>query len=371
MAEGKPVYIPEVFLQGYDAIPSSEYSERPPRQYYPPSALIAALPMAVFSYPAAKALCYIASVVVLGGGLWALMAQRAPAWRLESRLLLILIALQCVSVRWCFTMLQMGALATGLFALYYTALLRSRAGWAGAILLVVLCLKATLALPLLAAALVGRQYRQIVLGVLLFALINAIGFARTGGVAAVGDYRRNIAQLEQLPVNDPDPHHPESGERSDWVYLVNAFAPNAPRARRIALALNGVSVGILGMALFQERKRRLCAAAMTLWLSAATCLSLLMVYHHTYDLALLLVPLILLRAAPLELRRRASVRLFQGTLLALCLRPGFHLFAGGLAYLLRGESAVIEKAFSATLLALAFFVLLPVLFALRRIAPDS
>ncbi len=334
--------------------------------YYPPSSGIIVLPLTLLSYSAAKLVWFCLLTGVLAWGLWELIGAFAPRIGPAQRLLWLGALICCSSIRWGFLLLQSAPLALGLTGLFLAALLRNRETPALLLASVVVWLKLTLGLPLLAVALVQRRFRLVAVVLVIWGLVNIVGFARLGGLAAVQGYRSNLAQLEQPGGHDyADPRQPNALTRLDWPYLFNAISLNVARSRKIGQVLLLVSAFWLALEAWRCRGRERDVETVGAFLTPILCLSLLGVYHHHYDVSLLLAPLAVYGCGPTALRRLPGVFWFAAAVIPYaCLYPVYqvqvfalrHFGAESLLYLKLTGCVVVSTAFAASLVALRHYV---------------
>jgi hypothetical protein len=214
--------------------------------------------------------------------------DRREDWRLAAGLVLL-----SACMRWGITPLQCAPLVYGLLCLLVVGLHSDRDEWIFATTCLVLNLKVTLALPFLGLLWLHRRYKLLAAALGVWALLTVVGFARVGGLAAVADYRLNIASMEAITdINTPDPWLPLSIARLDWIYLFYGLTQNLALARTLALALAAsVALFLTQEAMRVRRAPNLETTAA--FLAPLVYLTLLCVYHHHYDSSLVLVPLIL------------------------------------------------------------------------------
>ncbi len=203
--------------------------------FYSPSTGIAILPLGFLSYRLAAIAWYALLSASLVMGIWQFTKVVAPKWDSGIRLLIIAFIVCSSSIRTAYWLLQFSPLMLGLFGLYFSALVSKKSGFAAIWGALILILKPTFGLPVIGFSLLGRRYRltAVILGIWL--VINAIGFIRLGGEPAFKDYRANMAMLELLPVNNPNPYSNRSAERLDLTYLLNGFSPNNLRSHLLAI----------------------------------------------------------------------------------------------------------------------------------------
>jgi len=94
-------------------------------------------------------------------------------------------------------------------------------------------------------------------------------------------------------LNYPDPRGYNSLARTDWPYVLNAIDPSFKRNSAIGHALSLLTLAYLAWEILRARKGSLRSDTGTLALAGpASAISMLAVYHHHYDIGILLVPLI-------------------------------------------------------------------------------
>jgi hypothetical protein len=262
--------------------------------FYPPSLGVFVLPVSLLPFSLAKMTWALLLWVVLLTGVNKLLRMAAPNLPFGYRLLILGGIMSTSVVRWGFISLQPAPLIFGLLGFYMDALARGRTWLAVAIAAPVVCLKFTLALPFLGLAFVQRRYGVIVAAIAVTVVVMAVGFARLGGMDAIAGYQNNMARIEAPDqLNYPDFRAPNSMQRLDWPYLLNAFGPDLPRSNAVGLLLT-VAAG--AWLLWEWRRARDFAReprVAAAFLGPLVCLSLLSVYHHHYDAIALLGPCII------------------------------------------------------------------------------
>lgn len=261
--------------------------------FYTPCSGMAVLPFIVLPYPAARMAWFWLGVAAVLFGLWRLMRLLAPKWDSSTCLLLLGLVMCSSSVRWAFKVGQHAPLVLGLLGLFFVALARDRRGFAFGCALFVCCLKPTFAIPFLGLMLVRRNFGLAAAVVGVWIALNGVGMMRMGGPAIIADYRQNMAQFERPDqLNYPDPRGFNSLDRLDWPYLFNAISPDFPRSNRLGALLTLLSAGWIA---WEARRARACCretATLGAFLGPLCCLSLLGVYHHHYDILILIAPLL-------------------------------------------------------------------------------
>jgi len=180
-----------------------------------------------------------------------------------------------------------------------------------AICTLVIFLKFTLFIPFAGLALIRGRLFLVAAVVTTWALANVAGFALIGGMEAVNGYSANMAIFERPDqLNYPDFRAPNSMQRLDWPYLLNALSPDLPRSRIIAMFLAALSAAWLLWELYRARRFADEPDTTVAFLGPLVSFSLLCVYHHHYDAIVLLGPVLLYLGRPAEPNDRLLILLF-------------------------------------------------------------
>ncbi len=262
--------------------------------FYPPASAVALLPATLIPYWLARELWFYAGIAVMLYGMWRFMAAYVPGWDRSLRVL-VLGALMCTAcIRWGFKVAQPAAMVLGLFGLFL-AELKTRRGWtllasAG----FVGCVKVTFGIPFLLIALAQRRLRVAAGLLVIWGSMNLVGILGMGGFPILADYRANMADFERADqLNYPDPRGSNSLARTDWPYVLNAVDPELRRNSAIGHALTLAIFAWLAWELLRAKKSTMNGDLATLALTGpAASISMLSVYHHHYDMCILLLPLI-------------------------------------------------------------------------------
>ena len=375
--QGRPLYapgvmrdtlnrsIPPALLLNYDKNNDADCNP------YPPSAALLQAPLALFDFYTARTVTLFFMMGTLIAGFWVLLKTAAPQWPLSSRLLLIFVVLESISVRWGLEILQFSPLLLGFFAVFLTALLRGQGWVAGVLGIAALGVKVSLALPFLLLPLLLRRWRLSAFMLCGFLLLNGIGFARVGGLAAVRDYPRHLARMASLEINSPDPHNPLAGERTDWEYFFNGVHA-APAAHKIAQFVSLLALAWLGMEAYRSRRLTLNTELLAALALPAACLTLLVAYHHNYDACLLLAPMALYLSCPEIIRAQRAAKWACGLIVFYaCLRPGFKQIGQAISFLLPLESRVAERMIASVSVTIIFALSLRILRHTIQTASES
>jgi len=299
IANGTHIYDPavqkELFATRYEI-------GAPPGMFYPPATGFAMLPFAFLPYRLGMLVWLALLVVAVVFGVRILLSLVAPKfaslWPLVAGL-----ALLSASVRWGMTALQGAPLLLGLLCVLISALHTNRPRLALAVAVFATAFKITLAVPFLGLLLLRRRYTAVAAAVGGWVALNVAGFARIGGLAAYRTYQANMRVVEALGnINTPDPFEFKSIPRVDWTYLFHGLGHNLLVARVLSLLLAGVTA----LWLLREGRRARDPGALsvtTVFVTPLVCLGSLAVYHHHYDLSLLLVPLLLTLFGAARVRR--------------------------------------------------------------------
>lgn len=293
--------------------------------FYPPSAAVAALPATLLPYPIARELWFVVTFAIMLVGLWRFMAVFLPKWDTSMRVLVLGLICSAATTRWAFKVAQPGPVVLGLFAVFLAELKQRRTALATACGALIVCAKVTFGIPFFLVSLALRRVGMLgaMLGVCV--VLNVIGLFGMGGPAIIPDYRANLAQFERPDeLNYPDPRGSNSLARTDWPYLLNAIDPsNFARSNLLGHALTLAVTAWLAAEAWRLRQR-LNETNVLLALAAAVApLSMLAVYHHHYDMGILLLPVIFYLGRP-ELRKLPGVWAY---VVPVVLYTGFYPYA--------------------------------------------
>jgi hypothetical protein len=302
LTEKLPIYD---FSWQHAAFPARTPFGPPQGMFYPPGTGVMTLPLGLFTFPVARVMWFVAmcSTVVLGVRALVLLTwpeRGALGWPLVVGGVLL-----SACLRWGMAPQQGAPLILGVLGLFTVALYQRQFTLALVLAAFAVAFKSTLALPFLGLLFLYRRYASAAIAVGCMVLANLLGFARLGGTSAWHAYQQNVAVLESLSdINTPDPWNLISVPRTDWTYLFYGLSRNLHASRLAALAC----VGLTGLwLLWQANKVRTPTLAnVGAFMFAFACLTNLSVYHHHYDLSLLLVPMLLLGFGAPELRRPAT-----------------------------------------------------------------
>ena len=276
-----------------------------------PSSGVALLPLALLPYETAKVLYFILSTAVLLGGTYRLMQLFTKGLQFGTRVLILGAVLCSAGARWGFFYLQAAPLVFGLLGFFLWELDKQRSVRAFAICTLVISLKFTLFLPFAGLALIRGRLLLVAAVVTAWALANVVGFALVGGIDAVNGYRANMTLVERPDqLNYPDFRAPNSMQRLDWPYLLNAISPDLPRSQIIAMFLTALFTAWLLWELYRVRRFADEPGTTVAFLGPLVSFSLLCVYHHHYDAIALLGPMLLYLGRPAEHSDRLLIFLF-------------------------------------------------------------
>lgn len=284
-----PYHLPnaqETFLQHYGSIPNDGQA----RIYYPPSTGVALLPLAVLPYRVALMLWTGLLLFILPCAVWRLLRVIAPRLSIEYQLLVVGTVFASSSLRWGVQLLQPAPLVAALCALFIADVLTGKTRRAAVWSVLALSFKMTLALPFVGVWLVQRRFGTVCAVLAFWLLVMVAGFGLAGGSQAVADYRQSTATMETetREVNSPNPYLPQSLPRLDFAYITHWVQPESPLAKTGALLLTGASVLILAVLGIKAGRAGQTDAVVLLFFMAFSCLTLLAVYHHHYDVALMI-----------------------------------------------------------------------------------
>jgi hypothetical protein len=265
--------------------------------FYPPATGVAMLPFAFVPFRVGQALWFVlmvASVVVGIRALVRLVEPEAPSyvWSCISGIVLL-----SSCIRWGLTPLQGAPFVLGLLCIFFVLLERGYIGWAAAVAAYATAFKMTLAVPFLGLLFLHRRHVAwcAVLGIWL--LLNALGFLRIGGMDAFRTYTTSMSGLESMTgINTPDPWRDVSEPRTDLTYFFYGIAGHLQFARLAAKGLSGLLGLWLAARCLKFRKPNLAATAA--FMMPFAILTLISVYHHQYDLSILIAPLVIMVLRP-------------------------------------------------------------------------
>jgi hypothetical protein len=283
---------------------------------YPPLTLVLALPFGALSYPAAEHayLAFALATIPLLAALALTLGRVRPT---RDRVLVLAAAI-LLSRPGHMAVVQ-GQMTLPAAAAAYVALRFARLRpWCGAAGLVVALMKPTIGVPLAVLMAVRGEYRAVVRGLALAAVLSlvptAMLIACAGGVAA---FAHSLVEGGSAWSANPDNDPLTSIYRIDLVALIARVVGHAPGP--VTTAALGASV--LAVAAAGVWRLRRTGHARGVESTSLVCLATVScVYHQTYDALLLTQTLVALIAArgSLALTLRPAVR---RTLVALLLVP--------------------------------------------------
>jgi hypothetical protein len=363
LIDGVDGYAPRTLQAEFD-----RYGTYPGLNYmpYPPSTGVVFLPFSFGSVHLASLCWFMVLAAVSLGSVWAAIKTFAPRLHPAVTALVMGVVFCAACTRWGFASLQTAPVANGLVALFVWALIARKDGLALLFGALGLCVKVTNGLPFVVIALIRRQYALACGIVAICLLVNAAGFARLGGAAALKDYKGHVALTEAKSniTNYPDPHETGALVRLDWQYLLNGLYPNVQLHKKTSILLTILGLALVGWLAARRRWQLTDRAALGAFLGPVVCISLLAVYHHHYEASVLVAPVIAYAFGPDELRRLPGARTFLWAIV-----PYITLYFIGVETMVArrfGESAMLYPrilgpllvvvALGASLTALAQFV---------------
>jgi hypothetical protein len=93
-------------------------------------------------------------------------------------------------------------------------------------------------------------------------------------------------------LNYPDPRGFNSLARTDWPYVLNAIEPDFKRNNLIGHALTLLVTGWLALEVLRAKQRVNESVVILSLAGSVSALSMLAVYHHHYDMNILLLPIL-------------------------------------------------------------------------------
>ncbi len=270
--------------------------------FWPAAMGIVMLPLAALSFETARVLQVLVYVGAMVAGVWALFALARPRTTWPTRLTVAGLILLMACARWCWTPVQFAPLLAGLLVAVLHGLHRGRVWMAVVATTLVIALKPTLCIPFVLLLLLHRRYKAIAVAFAANIILNVIAFARMGGLDAIDGYREGTKTLEQRGgINTPDFWEHISIPRIDGTYLVTGLTGSFGLGRAVALLAGGAITLFLIVACLRMAQPPSLADSARIML-AGTCVGLIIVYHHHYDLALLIPGLLLIALLHRELR---------------------------------------------------------------------
>ena len=261
--------------------------------FYPPSASVAALPATLVSYAVARDIWFVVTFGVMFWGVWHFMTVFIPRWDNSVKLLVLGLLASAACTRWSFKVAQPGPVVLGLFGVFLAELKKGRSWTCVLCGALVVSTKVTFGIPFFLVALALRRVRMVVIMLAFWGVLNVVGLYGMGGPKILADYKANFAQFERPDqLNYPDPRGWNSLARTDWPYVLNAIQPNFQRNTLIGYALTLLSTAWLAREALRAKKRINEDAILLAVAGVVAPLSMLAVYHHHYDMSILLLPVI-------------------------------------------------------------------------------
>jgi hypothetical protein len=261
--------------------------------FYPPAIGVVMIPLVALSFEPARMVLLLACVGALVAAVWALFGLARPQTSASARLTVGGLVLLTACARWCWTPVQIAPLLAGLGVAALVGLHRGRGWMTYLATTLAFALKLTLGVPFVLLLVLHRRYKTLVLAFATYVALNVVGFLRVGGLDAIGDFIDGTTALERRgTINTPDFWERISIPRVDWTYLFTGLTGSFGVGRAVAL-LGGVAVGMFLCIACTRVLQPPSLADSCRILLAGTCLGLVVVYHHHYDLAVLIPPLLL------------------------------------------------------------------------------
>jgi hypothetical protein len=239
----------------------------------------------------------------------------------------LVIGLICsaATTRWAFKVAQPGPVVLGLFAVFLAELKERRPAIATLCGALIVCAKVTFGIPFFLVGLALRRIGMVGLMLGVCVVLNVVGLFGMGGPKIIADYRANLALFERPDqLNYPDPRGFNSLARTDWPYLLNAFNPNDfARSNLIGHILTLAVTAWLAAETLRLRQRLNEPGVLLALAGAVAPLSMLAVYHHHYDMNILLLP-VLFYLGRAELRRIPAIWAY---VVPVVLYTGFYPYA--------------------------------------------
>ncbi len=274
--------------------------------FYPPGSAVALVPATLVSYPVAREIYFVTMSVVMAYGVYRFMQAYLPKWDASTRVLVIGLLLCTSASRWSAKVAQPATIVLGLFALFLVELRTKRFVTAFVCGAIVGSVKATFGMPFVLMAVAMRRFGLSAALVAFWVTLNLVGMYGMGGPEIIADYRANMATFERPDqLNYPDPRGFNSLARTDWPYLLNAISPNFTRNTLIGHALSALTLAWLVREVWRAKDRARDEIPMLVLSAPVACLSMLSVYHHHYDIAILFAPFLVFLGRE-EIRRHPA-----------------------------------------------------------------
>lgn len=275
--------------------------------FYPPGSAVALLPATVIPYWLARELWFFLGIVVMLYGLWRFMTTFMPQWDRSLRVLILGVVMCTACVRWGFKVAQPVSLVLGLFAIFVVEFRAERTWLAISCAAISGAIKVTFGMPFVLLALALRRVKMAVALVGIWGAMNLVGMYGMGGPKIMADFKANMATFERPDqLNYPDPRGFNSLARTDWPYVLNAASPNFQRNNLIGHVLTLATLLWLTFEVLRTKPELIEEDDPTLALTAPiAALSMLAVYHHHYDIGVMLLPFLAYVGRP-ELHRHAA-----------------------------------------------------------------
>jgi|GEM_PF-2888157 len=272
--------------------------------FYPPGSAVALLPATLIPYSVARELWFVLGIIVMLYGLWRFMDAFLPGWDRSLRVLVLGMVMCTACVRWGFKVAQPVSLVLGLFAIFVVEFRGGRTWLAIFCAAISGAIKVTFGMPFVLLALACRRIKIAIVLVGIWGVMNLVGMYGMGGPKIMADFKANMATFERPDqLNYPDPRGFNSLARTDWPYVLNAISPDFSRNNLIGHTLTLASLAWLVFEVLRTKPRLVERDTPTLALMGPIAsLSMLSVYHHHYDIGLLLLPWLAYVGRP-ELRR--------------------------------------------------------------------
>ncbi len=295
---GDHLYSPATWRHTYMSVLGIPFHQSDPfgarYEYYSPSAGFLILPISFFSYRGAEWAWFFISIIVLEWGLWQLINTLKPDLSLLKKTIIVIVIMCSSSMRWPLLQQQMSPLIFGILALFISSSIKQN-GLASMIYgSMILWLKPTFWLPVLGLSIISFRPKLIVWMILIWIIINSIGFYRMGGTAAFHGYIYNISHAEVRGQGDyPDPYLSTSSLLINGTFLFRSIFSNINTAHHVADLLCFMVIVLIGWECIRGKKVISEPQKILLFTGPLIGLTLFSVYHQFYDANLLLLPLMI------------------------------------------------------------------------------
>lgn len=287
-------YRSDVFWTMSEEVGLGSDRSRPPDDFeshtpYPVTSFVLLAPLTVFGWPTARLVAMLAMTLLVLLAIGALASLTGARGSPSRRYLFLAMALGLAPLHSSIGTGNPVAAALALTILAICAALRGKQTPAGALLALAICLKPPIAIPVVAYYILRGRVRIVAVAVAVMAFVAAIGIGRlfVAGTPWLADYLANNRQLVADHGGAIIEWSPTYAQFINLQYLGWVLFRNTRQAGVLALAVGG-TLSLTWLLLLLKRGQQ---QSELLEVSSLTIISLLPIYHRTYDAAFLLLPL--------------------------------------------------------------------------------